>query len=50
VREEEGGRLVGAQTKFIRKLTFVILFFPGYDGYLPGRIFYHPFLKNSSFT
>jgi hypothetical protein len=24
-------------TKFIRKSTFVILVFPGYDGYLPSR-------------
>jgi hypothetical protein len=35
----------GARTKFIRKLTFVILVFPEYDGCMPSRIFLSPILK-----
>jgi hypothetical protein len=48
VREEDRGRLLGAQTKFIRKLTVMILGFPGYDGYLPSRIFVSPIIKEKS--
>jgi hypothetical protein len=35
----------GARTKIISKLTFVVLIFPGYDGYLPSRIFIAHFEK-----